>query len=57
MTDPQIETNRTALDLINKEIIRHSEEITRLSEAKKLIEHDIKLREEKKCLVDRNKKH
>lgn len=57
MTDPQIETNRTALDLINKEIIRHSEEITRLSEAKRAIEHDIKLREAKKCLVDKSRKH
>ena len=47
MTDPKIETNKIALDLINKEIVRHSEEMTKLSEAKRRIEHDIKLREEK----------
>ena len=44
MNDPQIEANKAALDLINKEIIRHSEEITRLSEAKRTIEMDLKIR-------------
>ena len=45
MTDTKLESNKIALDLINKEIVRHSEEMTRLSEAKRRIEHDIKLRE------------